>query len=117
MAKREPEIGIPKKLAEAKTQIGKENSSLKTAKVTGILEISCPQPNGVKKIKETFRKAKAKKTKDASIEFYVIEAPKYCIEVSAENYKRAEEVIQKTAQTVVTDIASAGGQGTFRRDA
>jgi translation initiation factor 2 subunit 1 len=116
MAEREPEIGISKKLAEAKTQFGKESSSLKTAKVTGILEIYCPQPNGVKKIKETFRKAKAKKTKDASIEFYVIEAPKYRIEVSAENYKRAQEVIQKTAQSVVKDIASAGGQGTFRRD-
>ena len=116
MAKREPDIGKPKNPAEAKTQIEKESSCLKTAKVTGVLEIYCPQPNGVKKIKETFHKSKAEKAKDASIEFYVIEAPKYSIDVSAENYKRAEEVIQKTAQTVITNITNAGGQGTFRRD-
>jgi translation initiation factor 2 subunit 1 len=116
MAMLEPEIGTPKNSAEAKTQIEKENSSLKAAKVTGILEIYCPQPNGVRKIKETFRKAKAEKAKDVSIEFYVIEAPKYSIEVSAENFELAEEIIQKTACSVVTTITNAGGQGTFRRN-
>jgi translation initiation factor 2 alpha subunit (eIF-2alpha) len=34
----------------------------------------------------------------------------------AENYKRAEEVLQKTAKSVVSNIIKAGGQGTFRRE-
>ena len=45
-----------------------------------------------------------------------IAAPKYSIEARAENYKRAEEVFQKAAQSVVSTITSAGGQGTFRRE-
>ena len=45
-----------------------------------------------------------------------IAAPKYSIEASAENYKRAEDVLQKAANSVVTNITKAGGQGTFRRE-
>jgi len=74
------------------------------------------KPNGVKIIKEAFLKAKSDKTKDATVTFYVIAAPKYSIEAAAENYKRAEEVLQKAAQSVVTNITKAGGQGTFRRE-
>jgi len=85
-------------------------------KVKGVLEIRCMKPNGVKIIKEVFLKAKSEKTKDADIKFYVIAAPKYSIEALAENYKRAEDVLQKAAQSVVSNITKAGGQGTFRRE-
>jgi translation initiation factor 2 subunit 1 len=74
------------------------------------------KPNGVKLIKEAFNKAKSEKLKDATLKFYVIAAPKYSIEVSAENWKRAEDVLQKVAQNVVSNITKAGGQGTFRRE-
>ncbi len=74
-------------------------------------------PNGVKVIQDSFSKAKkAEKPKDADVRFYVIAAPKYSVEVSAENYKRAEEILQKVSQSVVTNIVTAGGQGTFRRE-
>ena len=79
-------------------------------------EMHAVKPNGIKVIKEAFHEAKAEKIKDAKITFYVIAAPKYNIEVQAENYKRAEEVMQKTADTVITNIAKAGGQGSFRRE-
>ena len=90
---------------------------VETVKVKGMLEIRCMKPNGVKIIKESFLNAKkAEKTKDADVRFYVIAAPKYSVEVLAENYKRAEEVIQKVAQSVVSNVVKAGGQGTFRRE-
>jgi translation initiation factor 2 alpha subunit (eIF-2alpha) len=38
------------------------------------------------------------------------------LEVSAENYKRAEEILQKVPQCVQSNIAKAGGHCTFRRD-
>jgi translation initiation factor 2 subunit 1 len=75
------------------------------------------KPNGVKILKDSFLNAKkTEKTKDAEIRFYVIAAPKYSVEVMAENYKRAEEVLQNVAQAVVSNITEAGGQGTFRRE-
>jgi len=109
-------IGIPENLAKAFAEVAKERIHVKMVEVKGVLEIRCMKPNGVKIIKEAFLKAKSEKTKDADIKFYVIAAPKYSIEALAENYKRAEDVLQKTAQSVVSNITKAGGQGTFRRE-
>jgi translation initiation factor 2 alpha subunit (eIF-2alpha) len=75
------------------------------------------KPNGVKVIQDAFLSAaKAEKPKDAEVRFYVVAAPKYSVEVLAENYKRAEEVFQKVSQRVVSNVVEAGGQGSFRRE-
>jgi len=110
------EIGVPKNLATVFAQVAQERIHVKTVKVKGVLEISSMKPNGVKLIKEAFSRAKAVKTKNANITFYVIAAPKYSMEVQAENYKCAEDILQKVAETVVSNITKAGGTGTFRRE-
>jgi translation initiation factor 2 subunit 1 len=109
-------LGIPENIAKAFTEEAEERIHVKLVKVKGTLEINCMKPNGVKLIKETFQKVKDEKTRDADVRFYVIAAPKYSIEALAENYKRAEEVFQKAAQSVVSNITKVGGQGTFRRE-
>ena len=111
------EIGVPKSLAKAFADVAEERIRVKKVKVKGTLEIRCVAPNGVKIIKDSFLNAKeTEKTKDTGIRFYVVAAPKYSVEVSAENYKRAEEVLQKVSQNVITNIVKAGGHGTFRRE-
>lgn len=110
-------LGIPQEVANVFAEVAQGRIQLKMVKVKGVLEIRCMKPNGVKCIQEAFSNAKkAEKSKDASVKFYVIAAPKYSIEVSAENYKRAEDVLQKVGQNVVTFITKAGGQGSFRRE-
>jgi len=110
------EIGVEENLAKAFVQVAQERIHVKMVKVRGVLEIRCMKPNGVKIIKDAFNKAKSETLKDATVKFYVIAAPKYSVEASAENYKRAEDVLQKVAQNVVSNITKAGGQGTFRRE-
>jgi translation initiation factor 2 subunit 1 len=110
-------IGVPESLAKAFAEVAEERIHVKMVKVKGIIEIRCMKPNGVKIIQDSFLNAKkAEKTKDADVRFYVVAAPKYSVEVLAENYKRAEEVLQKVAQSVVSNVVKAGGQGTFRRE-
>ncbi|TRO51883.1 translation initiation factor IF-2 subunit alpha [Candidatus Bathyarchaeota archaeon] len=121
VAKEGPEvlttIGVPENLAKAFFEVAEERIRVKMVRVKGVLEIRCMTPNGVKVIQDSFLKAKkTDKTKDADVRFHVIAAPKYSIEVSAENYKRAEEILQKVSQGVVSNIVKAGGQGTFRRE-
>ena len=121
LAKEGPEVltkvGVPENLAKAFAEVAEERIRLKMVKVKGTLEIRCMKPNGVKIIKDSFISAKkTEKPKDADVRFYVIAAPKYSVEVSAENYKRAEEVLQKISQSVVSNIVKAGGHGTFRRE-
>ncbi|UCF44680.1 MAG: translation initiation factor IF-2 subunit alpha [Candidatus Bathyarchaeota archaeon] len=111
------EIGVPENFAKAFTAVAEERIQVKKVKVKGTLEIRCVKPNGVKIIKDAFLNAKkAEKTKDADARFYVIAAPKYSVKVLAENYKRAEEVLQKVSQSVVSNVVKAGGHGTFRRE-
>jgi translation initiation factor 2 subunit 1 len=110
-------IGVPENLAEAFVAVAQERIRLKMVKVKGTLEVRCSKPNGVKILKEAFQDAKKKeKAKDAEIRFYVKAAPKYSVEALAENYKRAEEVLQKVADAVITNVTKAGGQGSFRRE-
>jgi translation initiation factor 2 subunit 1 len=110
-------IGIPEDLANIFTEVARERIHVKMVTVKGILEIRCAKPNGVKIIQESFLNArKTEKAKDANVHFYVVAAPKYNAEVSADNWKRAEDVLQKVAQEVVNNIVKTGGQGSFRRE-
>ena len=77
----------------------------------------CSRPNGVKCIQEAFKGAKKlQESKDSKIEFSVIAAPKYRLEVSADNWKRAEELLDKVGESVIENIVTAGGRGEFKRE-
>jgi translation initiation factor 2 subunit 1 len=110
-------LGAPEEMATVFAQVAEERIHVKMVKVRGTIEVRCMKPNGVKCIQEAFTVAKkSEKTRDSKIEFYVSAAPKYSVEVSAENWKRAEDIIQKVGQSVVTNVTKAGGQGSFRRE-
>jgi translation initiation factor 2 subunit 1 len=110
-------IGVPEELAKAFAEVAQERIHVPMVEVKGIVEVSCLKPNGVQIIKEAFLNAKkAEKSRDAKLRFYVVAAPKYRIDVLADNYKRAEDVFQKVAENVVSNIEKAGGHGVFRRE-
>jgi translation initiation factor 2 subunit 1 len=111
------EMGVPEEIAKAIAEVGQERIRVPMVKIKGTIELRCMKPNGVKIIKEAFMNAKkAEKTSNTKVRFYVVAAPKYSIEVLAEDYKHAEDALQKVAQNVVSNVAKAGGQGTFRRE-
>ena len=110
-------LDIPEDLAKVIAQVAEERIKIKLVKVRGVLEVCCMKPNGVKCIKDAFIGAKkSNKAKDAKIAFYVIATPRYRIEVSADNWKRAEELFEKVCESVVTNITKAGGHGSFKRE-
>jgi len=110
-------LDIPDDLAKAIVQVAEERIKIKTVKVRGVVEVRCMKPNGVKCIQDAFIGAKkAQETKDAKIEFAVIAAPKYSVEVTADNWKRAEEMIDKVSESVINNITKAGGYGSFKRE-
>jgi len=110
-------LGIPEDIAKAFAQVAEERIHIKMVKVRGVLEVRCMKQNGVGCIRDAFVGAKkALKAKDAKIEFYVISAPKYSVEVSADNWKRAEDLLDEVSQKVVTNITETGGHGSFKRE-
>ncbi|MCW4045798.1 MAG: translation initiation factor IF-2 subunit alpha [Candidatus Bathyarchaeota archaeon] len=110
-------VGVPEVLAKAFAEVAAERIRVKLVKVKGVIEVRCMKPNGVRVIQEAFLgAAEAEKAKDAEVRFYVVAAPKYSVEVAAENYKRAEDVLQRVSERVVENVVAAGGQGSFRRE-
>ncbi|MGE5554904.1 MAG: translation initiation factor IF-2 subunit alpha [Methanocella sp.] len=109
-------LGVPQNLAAAFAEVAAERIHVKLVKVRGVLEVKVAKPNGVKVIKDAFHKTRSDKFKDAKITYYVVAAPKYQLEVQAENYKRAEDVMQKTADNIIGYVHKMGGEGNFRRE-
>jgi translation initiation factor 2 subunit 1 len=110
-------LNIPEDLVKIIVQVAEERIKIKTVKVRGVIEVRCIKPNGVRCIQQAFIEAKkAQEVKDAKIEFSVIAAPKYSVEVSADNWKRAEEVLDNVSENVVKNITKAGGNGSFKRE-
>jgi translation initiation factor 2 subunit 1 len=110
-------LGISEDMAKAFAQVAEERIRIKLVRVKGTIEVRCTKPNGVKCIQDAFNGAKkTEKDRDADIKFYAIAAPKYSVEVAADNWKRAEEVLGKVGEAVVTNITKQGGNGSFKRE-
>jgi translation initiation factor 2 subunit 1 len=110
-------LEIPEDIAKAFFEVAQERIRILMVRVKGTAELRCGKPNGVNVIKEAFADAKkSEKLGNAKLRFYVIAAPKYSIEVMAEDYKCAEDIFEKVAENVVTAVTKAGGHGSFRRE-
>jgi translation initiation factor 2 subunit 1 len=110
------ELGVPKEIALTLAEVAKEKIKLISVRVRGILDIQCMKPKGVNLIRGALLGAqKVEKPLGSEINVWVVSAPKYCIEVSAENYKEAEGLLKKAADAAIEKITEAGGTGSFER--
>lgn len=111
------EIGVPKDIATAITEVAKEKIKISMVKIRGTLELQCTKPNGVTLIQESLLSAqKIDKPRGTRVQVSVVAPPRYRIEVSAENYKEAEKILEKATDTALKHLAKAGGQGVFKRE-
>lgn len=111
------EIGVPDRLATALAEVARERVRIPMVEVKGIVELTCMKPDGVEVIKDAFVKAKrSQEFEDVKLSFYVVATPRYRIEVKAENYKRAEDVLQGVADKIISHVTEAGGEGSFQRE-
>lgn len=111
------ELGIDKELAVILEEIAKEKIQISLVNVKGILELQNPKPNGVLIIKDTLKYAKeVGESEDADVTVYLVSPPKYRIVVAAENYKSAENIMEKVTKSALKLISKNGGKGSFRRE-
>jgi len=108
--------GIPEDIAIVLEEIAKERIKLPMVRIKGILNLKCTKSNGVIAIREALLGAQKIQPKNAEVQVYVVAPPKYRIVVSAQDYKKAEKILEKAVNTVVKNITKAGGQGTFTRE-
>src|SRR5512136_1679378 len=106
----EDDVNIIEKLA-------KENVKIPSVEISGYVDLTSPAPDGIEVIKKALKQAKRAKDKDVMLTITYVGAPRYRIHVKAPDYKQAESVLKKSAQSIVKHIEQHGGEGTFHREA
>lgn len=98
-------------------KIVKENVVPPFVVISGNITLSIKDPKGIEHIKKALDVGESVGKKYAS-EGVVVEikyqgAPNYIIKVRAPDYKTAESVIQEVAESVISTIKKAGGEGSY----
>jgi len=105
------------KWAEEFVKVAQENVTVSVARVEGVIDLTCPGPDGIDKIKEALMAAENLTKGDAKIIIQYLGAPKYRISAQEEEFKAAEELIRKAASKAISEIEKYGGTGKFERGA
>jgi translation initiation factor 2 subunit 1 len=98
-------------------KLAKDNVKIPSVEISGFVDLTSPAPDGVEVIKKALKQAKRVKDKNVSLDVTYVGAPRYRIHVKAPDYKLAESVLKKAAQSAVKHIEQHGGEGTFHREA
>jgi len=110
-------VGVPEDLAAGLESIAREKIRLPLVKLKGVLELRCRKPDGVRLVREALLSAKkVEEAKEGIVHVYVVAPPKYALEAEAEDYKRADKVLQRASEEVIKTITKAGGEGVFKRE-
>jgi len=93
--------------------VAQENISPPYISITGFVELSSTNPEGVKDIKKSL--SAFQDTEDSQVEISYVAAPKYRVEIRSENYKIAEEIFEEQGKKAVEKIEECGGNGKYYR--
>jgi translation initiation factor 2 subunit 1 len=109
-------LNLPQDYASTLETVAKEKIIIPTVKVHGVIELKSDSPDGIKIIKSALLEAKNVKGGSAGIDIKYLGAPRYRIEVKAENYKIAEKALEASTQKVRESIEKRGGSFSFKRE-
>ncbi len=110
------EAGVTKKASKVLAAIAVDKIVVKGVTIQGELEITSLAPRGIEDIKETLNDArKIAAEHDAEAKLYSIASPKYRIEVTAEDYKKAENALDEVVKFATEAWESHDGKISFSR--
>ena len=83
--------------------------------ISGYIDLNCYLPDGIEHIRKALAAANKVNGEDINVDISYVGAPRYRIHVIAPDYKKAEAVLKKAAQSAITIIEKADGNGEFFR--
>ncbi|MFA5868810.1 MAG: translation initiation factor IF-2 subunit alpha [Candidatus Bathyarchaeia archaeon] len=111
------DAGIKAKTADALAAIAKEKIVVKGVTIQGVFEVTAMGSRGVEEIKDVFRGVKdLGEETESTVNIYTLGAPKYRVEVTSEDYKKAELALDRIVKQAEKDWASHEGTISFKRD-
>ncbi|MCD5409510.1 MAG: translation initiation factor IF-2 subunit alpha [Methanocellales archaeon] len=106
---------ISREYADAITKVAKENVKIGRVNITGYVDLTCPLPDGITVIKKALKAAGKIDIVDVELDIIYMGAPRYMINVTAPDYKKAENALRKAAEVAVKVVERADGAGKFYR--
>jgi len=100
--------GVPKKWADAITEIAQKSFSEKIYTIKGNLEAVCYSPDGIKTIKDILENAEK-----GGLKIRYVSAPKYEIIGKGKNFKKLELSLRETGEAIVKQLEKRNGEGSF----
>jgi translation initiation factor 2 subunit 1 len=111
------DLNISSEWAEHLIKVANENITLPTVNITGYLDLKCHLPNGIDVIKEALIFARDSDYGEGiRVETRFIKSPRFSVNVTAPEYKEAEETLKLCADRAINRIKELGGEGTFNRE-
>ncbi|MFW9935499.1 MAG: translation initiation factor IF-2 subunit alpha [Candidatus Thorarchaeota archaeon] len=104
------DIGIPKKWAEVLYELAQAHVILRDVSVETTIELTCRGPEGVEGIRKALIAAEEIVGSSGGL-VYLEGAPRYRIQVSAKDYKQAEQLLEKAVKKSLEIIGQCGGEG------
>jgi translation initiation factor 2 subunit 1 len=110
-------LTIPEEWTKPLIKVANENIVLPSVNITGYIDLRCPLPNGIDIIKEALIFARdAEYGEGITVETKYIKSPRFSVNVTAPEYKEAEEALKAVANRAIEKIKELGGEGTFNRE-
>ena len=96
-------LGIPKKVVTELANISKSKISIPMVNVTGIIQVTTHDPDGINLIKNSMSQVLSNKT-GKKVEISYLGSPKYKITVYSEDYKSAEKKLSSALEKIKKSI-------------
>ena len=111
------EVGVEVADAETIAKIAQEKIVIKGVTVQGVFEATVMSSNGIADIKDSFMKAEeVAQEHEATVKIYTLGAPKYRLELTAEDYKKAEQALEQVVKYTQQAWADLEGTISFTRE-
>jgi len=111
------EADVPPELVDAVKEEADKHIEIRKVKISGIIYLQTLSPKGILLIKDVLKNAmEIELPRGASIRMYTIGSPRYKVEVTAEDYKVAEEVLSNIVDSVESKAKELGLKFKFERE-
>ncbi len=106
------EAGVPEDWANVLAEVAKKHIEIRKVKIKGVVTARCIKPDGVDRIREVLMEAYNSAGDGVNVRLYSAGAPRYVLEVEANDYKIAEkalaqilEAMEKKAKELEVEIS------------
>ncbi len=111
------DAGVKEKTADALSNVAKDKIVVKGVTVQGVFEVTAMGSRGIEEIKELFQGLKELGDETESvINIYALGSPKYRVEVTAEDYKKAEFALDRVVKQAEKEWSQHEGAFSFKRE-